>query len=94
MCGCVCVCQALDVNGLGSFECQQFVRITSNLSGDVFEGVDRWGLQDCHELIKLSMRTTLERGHSSDIVRTHTHTQMFGIPVTPWCYARRLSFPL
>lgn len=74
MCARVCVCQALDVNGLGSFECQHFVRITSNLSRAVFEGVDGWGLQDCHELIKLSMRTTLERAHSSDIVRAHTHT--------------------
>lgn len=94
MCARVCVCQALDVNGLGSFECQHFVRITSNLSRAVFEGVDGWGLQDCHELIKLSMRTTLERAHSSDIVRAHTHTQMFGIRVTPWCYARRLTFRL
>lgn len=40
MCVHVCVCQALDVNGLGSFECQHFVRITSNLSRVVFEGVD------------------------------------------------------
>lgn len=65
------------VNSSSPFVCQHFMNITSQLSRDVFERVNGWVLQDCPELVKLSMRTLLERGHGRNTVRAQTHADVW-----------------